>query len=71
MHKMTAKKQASFEQIRADEAELSRLDEMVSSHIQPNLVSQSLSLDLKPKQPLCEGSWNPLLHGTGSFGIQH
>lgn len=39
MHGMMAEKTRRQEQIRADEAELEKLDTMVKTHIQPNLVS--------------------------------
>ena len=39
MHRMMAEKERRQEQIRQDELELAKLDTMVKSHIQPNLVS--------------------------------
>ena len=39
MHGMMAEKTRRQEQIRADETELEKLDTMVKTHIQPNLVS--------------------------------
>lgn len=41
MHGMMAEKTKRQEQIRADEAELEKLDTMVRTHIQPNLVSMA------------------------------